>query len=53
MDSAEFARLQAALVWMFWPIIQAALGVMLGLSIITAIYIMFSRIARWLTHVEG
>jgi hypothetical protein len=50
MDSREFLNLQEALIWVFWPVVQLLLGVMLGMSILTALYQMFARLARWLTR---
>lgn len=52
MDTREFTNLQEALVWVFWPVIQLGLGVLLGSSVLTAVYMLFARMTRWLTRSE-
>jgi len=50
MDLREWTNLQEVLVWVFWPIIQLLLGLALGVSFLTGVYMVFARLFSWLTR---
>lgn len=52
MDSREWINLQEALVWVFAPILNLLLGLFLAGSFFTGVFMMFSRVVRWMTRPE-
>ena len=52
MDAQEFINLQEALIWLLDPLIRVSLGVFVGMSFVTAIYLFFARAAKYMTAVR-
>jgi len=50
MTGTELVDLQEALVYVFAPWVQLFIALMVGGSIITAVLMMFVKMARWLTQ---